>query len=279
MKCFRLILDNLAWIKHQFLSGIRDSRKTGSLWGMMRDVGGGRKSIHHSWLTKGLWLLCWGFKGVYEEIPSEETSTLQIGSVSFPPEECTSPQLHPYHRLFDQDGNQAQRLSLWDNWGDERGCDEGHWHAHTRGFTWSLQEVVETAHVHCTRRRLLRRGLDFHVALSRKLPIRKKSGNLSYAHRIRRWGKINYNNDNKNMGLLHTNGSPNLDQKTRPYSNQQKKRTCKIVDFAVPTDHRIKLKEGEKNDKYKDLAWKLKKNMEHKGDYYTNRDWCIRYSN
>ena len=28
------------------------------------------------------------------------------------------------------------RLSLWDNWGDERGCDEGHWHAHTRRLLW-----------------------------------------------------------------------------------------------------------------------------------------------
>ena len=31
----------------------------------------------------GLGLLCWGFKGVQEEIPSEEASTLQIGSVAF----------------------------------------------------------------------------------------------------------------------------------------------------------------------------------------------------
>ena len=38
------------------------------------------KSIDHSWLAKGLGLLCWGFKGVQEEIPSEEASTLQIGS-------------------------------------------------------------------------------------------------------------------------------------------------------------------------------------------------------
>ena len=51
-------------------------------------------------------ILCWGFKGVQEEIPSEEASTLQIGSVAFPPEQCTSPQLHPCHRLFDQDGHQ-----------------------------------------------------------------------------------------------------------------------------------------------------------------------------
>ena len=75
---------------------------------MMRGVGGVRKSINHSWLAKGLGLglLCWGFKGVQEEIPREEASTLEIGSVAFPPEQFTSPQLHPCHRLFDQDGHQ-----------------------------------------------------------------------------------------------------------------------------------------------------------------------------
>ena len=52
MECFRLLLDYLAWIEHQFLSGIRDSRKAGSLWGMMRGVGGVKKSIHHSWSAK-----------------------------------------------------------------------------------------------------------------------------------------------------------------------------------------------------------------------------------
>ena len=108
MKCFRLLLDHLAWFKHQFLSGIRDSRKAESLWGMMRGVGGVRKSIHQSWLAKGLrlGLLCWGFKWVQEEIPWEEASTLQIGSVAFPTGQCTSPQLHRCHRLFDQDGHQ-----------------------------------------------------------------------------------------------------------------------------------------------------------------------------
>ena len=82
MECFRLLLEHLALIEHQFLSGIRDSRKTGSLWGMMRGVGGVRKSIHKSWLVKGLGLLCWGFKGVQEEIPREDASTLQIGSTT-----------------------------------------------------------------------------------------------------------------------------------------------------------------------------------------------------
>ena len=40
-----------------------------------------------------------------------------------------------------------------------------------------------------------------------------------------------------------------IDQKTRPNNYQQKKkRICKIVDFAVPADHIIKLKEYEKKD-------------------------------
>ena len=79
MECFRLLFDHLAWIKHQFLSSIRDSRNAGSLWGMMRGVGGVRKPIHQSWLAKGLRLrlLCWGFKGVQEEIPSEEAKSSQ----------------------------------------------------------------------------------------------------------------------------------------------------------------------------------------------------------
>ena len=91
MECFRLLFDHLAWIENQFLCGIRDSRKAGSLCGMIRGVGGVRKSIHQSWLAKGLGLLCWGFKGVQEEIRSEDASTLQIGSVAFPPGQCTSP--------------------------------------------------------------------------------------------------------------------------------------------------------------------------------------------
>ena len=83
MECFTLLLEHLAWIEHQFLGGIRDSRKAGSLLGMMRGVGGVRKSLYQSWSAKGLGLglglLCWCFKGVQEEIRSEEASTLQIG--------------------------------------------------------------------------------------------------------------------------------------------------------------------------------------------------------
>ena len=38
----------------------------------------------------------------------------------------------------------------------------------------------------------------------------------------------------------------------------KKKRTCKIVNFFIPADHRIKLKECEKKDKYLDLVRELK---------------------
>ena len=100
------------------------------------------------------------------------------------------------HRLFDQDGHQdsssaslyskpctlwllviplAQRLSLWDNWGDERGCDEGHWHAHGRGLPWGVPEVVGTVQqVHSSRRRLLWRGLEFHLCTINKSANMKK---------------------------------------------------------------------------------------------------------
>ena len=39
----------------------------------------------------------------------------------------------------------------------------------------------------------------------------------------------------------------------------KKERTDQLVNFAVPADHRVKLKENEKMDKYLDLARELKK--------------------
>ena len=59
----------------------------------------------------------------------------------------------------------------------------------------------------------------------------------------------------------------------------EKKRICKIVDFAVPVDHRINLKECEKKDKYLDLARELKKAVEHESDDCTNCDWCFWHNN
>ena len=189
MECFRLLFDHLAWIE-QFLSGIRDSTKAGSLWGMSRGEGRVRKSIHQSWLAKGLGLglLCWGFKGVHQEIPSalfksgqwhfhqdnapvhnsilvtDYLSKMEIKTVPQPP---YSPDLAPCNFcLFPK---------LRDNWGDERGCDEGHWHTHTRVLSWSLLEVVgKVQQVDCSRRRLLRRWQKFHVCTINKSPHTKE---------------------------------------------------------------------------------------------------------
>ena len=66
------------------------------------------------------------------------------------------------------------------------------------------------------------------------------------------------------MRFRDKNGSSNFSQTTRSYNKeqqqqQQKKKTCRIVDFAVSADNRVKLKECEKRDKYQDLARELKK--------------------
>ena len=191
-ECFRLLLNHLAWIEHQFLSGINDSRKAGSLWGMMRGVGGVRKSIHQSWLAKalklGLRLLCCGFKGVQEEIPSEEASTLQIGSVAFLAGQCTRPQLHSCHRLFEQDGTSRQFLSLPVvqtllpvTFGYSLSSETvvmrqlRRWkRLWRRGLSWGLPKVVGTVQVHCCRSLLLRRVLEFHVCTINKSVHTKK---------------------------------------------------------------------------------------------------------
>ena len=208
MEYFTLLFDHLAWIKHQFLSGIRDSRKAGSLWGMMRGVGGVRKSIHHSWLAigLGLGLLCWDFKGVQQEILREEASTLEIGSVSFPAGQYTSPQLHPCHRLFEKMGIKTVPHRPYSP--DLAPCD--FWlFPKLRGYCYETIEEMKEAvtkvidmltqeDFHGAFQKLLEwynkciaAGGDyfegdksFMCVLSIKVPIRKKSGNLFNDPRI-----------------------------------------------------------------------------------------------
>ena len=78
--------------------------------------------------------------------------------------------------------------------------------------------------------------------------------------------------------ILTYKRSPNLGKTTRSYNPRLKKGTCKIVKFAVPADHRVKLKESEKKDKYLELSRELKKIVEHESDDYTNCNWCFWYS-
>ena len=70
---------------------------------------------------------------------------------------------------------------------------------------------------------------------------------------------------NQSLRMRRTNftgilRSLNLNQTTRPSDYQQRKGICRIVDFAVSADNRVKLKESEKRNKYLDLARELKKN-------------------
>ena len=58
----------------------------------------------------------------------------------------------------------------------------------------------------------------------------------------------------------------------------KKKITYKIVDFVIPTDNLVKLKENEKRVKYMDLARELKKTMNHESDVDTKCNWRARYS-
>ena len=202
VKCFRLLLEHLAWIEHQFLSGIRDSRKVGCLWGIMRGVRGVRKSIQQSWLTKGfgLGLLCWRFKGVQERFLGKRPALFQSGQWHF----------HQDNVLFH---NSVLVTDYWTKMGimtvpqppyspDLTPCD--FWlFPKLRGCPYEAFEVMKVAvtkvidmltqeDFHCAFQKFLERynkciaaggenfegDLSFMCVLWIKLPIRKKSVNL-----------------------------------------------------------------------------------------------------
>ena len=111
MECFRLILEHPAWIEHQFLSGIRNSRKAGSLWGMMRGVGGGWTSIQQSWLAKGLGLglQCWGFNGVRKRFRRKRPALFKSDQWQFRQDNAPVPNSILVGE-YDQDGHQDSSL-------------------------------------------------------------------------------------------------------------------------------------------------------------------------
>ena len=194
------ILEERYAIKFYFKLG----RKAESLWGMMRGVTGVRKSIHQSWLAKGLrlglGLLCWVLREFRKRSPrrGDHYSNRVSGISSWTMHQSTTPSvvtdyltkmgintvlLPPYSPdlapcdfwLFPK----LRRLSLWDNWRDERGCDEGHWHSQTRGLPLDLPKFVGTVQqVHQSRRIIRRRELELHVYTINKSTHTKKSGNL-----------------------------------------------------------------------------------------------------
>ena len=90
-------------------------------------------------------------------------------------------------------------------------------------------------------------GKMMHWELCKKLKF--DHANKWYMHNPE---SILENETQISLGFWDTNGSPNLGQTTKPGESQ-------ILDFAIPAEHRVKLKEGEKRDKYLDLTRKLKK--------------------
>ena len=67
-------------------------------------------------------------------------------------------------------------------------------------------------------------------------------------------------------------------KKKEQKKKNEKKKANRVVDFAVPADRRVKLKQSEKRDKYLDLTRELKKVMAHENDSDANCNWCARYS-
>ena len=66
---------------------------------------------------------------------------------------------------------------------------------------------------------------------------------------------------------------PDLEIISEKRKKKKKERTVWIVDFAVPADRRVKLKESEKRDKYLNFAREQKKKYtEHENDGDTNRN-------
>ena len=62
-------------------------------------------------------------------------------------------------------------------------------------------------------------------------------------------------NAQNSLGFRDTKWSLNTKQKINLMIINKKNRSCRVVDFAVPADHGIKIQESKKRDMYSDLAW------------------------
>ena len=91
----------------------------------------------------------------------------------------------------------------------------------------------------------------------------------------------NYNNNhNKSESILEKemhrylwNLNYERISQTQPVFINEMKRTCRLVDFAVPADHRVRIKESEKINRFQDLTREQKKNMEYVGDSDNKCSW------
>ena len=190
-----MLYDHLPWIEHQFLSGIKDSMKAGSLWGMMRGVGGVRNSIHQSWLAKGLGLglglLCWGFKesSGRDSVGRDQHSSNWVSGISTrimiqsPTLDCLSQTIWPrwtsrqfctlpivqtllpvtFAYSLSSEAVFMRQLRGW-----KRQWRESLTRPHKRASIGPSRSCWNSTKLHCSRRRLFRRGLEFDVCTINK---------------------------------------------------------------------------------------------------------------
>ena len=80
---------------------------------------------------------------------------------------------------------------------------KSHWHAHTSGLPLGLPEVVGTVQqVHCSQRRLLWRGLEFHVCtINKSAHTKKMSRNLWFVNTFCRY-TIKWSNSSGSNNLI-----------------------------------------------------------------------------
>ena len=192
MECFRLLLEHVAWIEYQFLSGIRDSRKAGSLWQMMRGVGGVKKSTDQSWLAKGLGLglLCWVYwefrkrflgkrpalfkSGLWHfhednapvQNPILVTDYLTKMGIKTVPQPTYSPDLVPCNFCLFPKLRGCRYETIEEMKEAVTKVIDTLTQQDLHGVFQKLLEWYNKRH--CSRRRLLRRGLEFHVCTINK---------------------------------------------------------------------------------------------------------------
>ena len=184
MECFRLLLKHFCMNR----ASVFEWHKR------FKEGRGGCEGWWEVWEEQGL--LCWGFEGVQEEIPSEEASTLQIGSVAFPAEKCTSPQTPSlsqtiWPRLASRQfltisivqtllpvtfgyslNSEAVVMRQLRRW--KRLWRRSLTRLHKRIFMGLSRTCWNVEQVHCCRRRLLRRRLEFPVSTINKSANTKK---------------------------------------------------------------------------------------------------------
>ena len=159
---------------------------------MMSSVGWVRKSIDESWLAKRLGLLCWGFYGVQEErFRRKRPAHFKSGQWHF--HQYNAP-VHNSILVIDYLTNVSIKTVPHPPYSPDLAPNDFWLFPKLRGCRYEtikemketvtkvidtlkqedFDEVFGTVQVHCSRRRLLQMGLEFHVCTINKSAHTKK---------------------------------------------------------------------------------------------------------